>query len=204
MSGRLDAAGALGGDGAAEAAMRGSRSDAVLCRRVREQRDEQAFRELVGRYRRAFYAVVNGFRSAEDLVERDDQEQEALIAFWQTAQAYDHTWKAPYGAIACGQARDRLTGAVRHALRHKERANRDAARLDAQLTDKTTTTLADVVAAPAAFWEPDAIAQIRHELRVLSTELPRALSPTEREAMERLMLGERAREACGSAVTACA
>ena len=172
-----------------------ARTNACLCRRVREYGDHEAFAELVRRHQRQLRTTVYGFAwtISAGYAERDDLEQETLIGFWRAAEVFEPDRCVPYGAVAAQVARRRLIDMVRDARREKERANREAARLDQQLSDETdgAMTLGDTIPAPAAFWEPELVAEIRHDLRILSTELPTSLSSTEREALTRVMLDER-------------
>jgi hypothetical protein len=86
-------------------------------------------------------------------------------------------------------ARTRLKNVVRVQQQQKYRVQHDALHLDEPIADDTETTFADRLAAPEC-WQPDVIAEIRHDLRILSTELTRELSSTEREALTRVMLEE--------------
>ena len=70
---------------------------------------------------------------------------------------------------------------------------RDAMSLDAPVTDadgETVGTLSDTIAGPE-WLDPEVIAEIRADLRMLSDELPGQLSSVEHEALGRVMLDER-------------
>jgi RNA polymerase sigma factor (sigma-70 family) len=163
----------------------------MLCRRVRDRDDQAAFAEIIKRNRMAIRCTVREFRWAIErgYLDRDEATQEVLLAFWEAAGRFEHNWRATFATFAQVYARTRLKNAVRVQRQAKYEAQRDMLRLDAPLTEETQVTHGDLVAA-ADYWQPEVIAEIRHDLRVLSTELPQALSSTEREALTRVMLEE--------------
>ena len=165
---------------------------AMLCRRVREHGDQAAFAELVRRNRVAIRLVVREYRWAigRGYLDRDEATQEVLLAFWEAAGRFEHNWQATFTTFAKVYARTRLKNAVRTQRQRKYQEQRDALPLDAPLSEEDPDiTHADQLAAPD-YWQPEIIAEIREDLRVLSTELPQALSATEREALTRVMLEE--------------
>ena len=165
---------------------------AMLCRRVREHGDQAAFAELVRRNRVAIRLVVREYRWAigRGYLERDEATQEVLLAFWEAAGRFEHNWRATFTTFAKVYARTRLKNAVRTQRQRKYQEQRDALPLDAPLSQEDPDiTHADQLAAPD-YWQPEIIAEIREDLRILSTELPQALSSTEREALTRVMLEE--------------
>jgi RNA polymerase sigma factor (sigma-70 family) len=168
-----------------------ARSAAVLCKRVREDGDQAAFAEIVRRNRVAIRLTVREFRWAQETygLERDELTQEVLLAFWEAACSFKDNWRATYTTFAKTYARTRLKNAVRVQQQTKYREQREAFRLDEPIAEDTETTFADQLAAPD-YWQPEVIAEIRHDLRILGTELTRELSSTEREALTRVMLDE--------------
>jgi RNA polymerase sigma factor (sigma-70 family) len=166
-------------------------SAAVLCKRVRDDGDQAAFAELVARNRVAIRLTVREFRWAQHNygLEHDELTQEVLLAFWEAACNFVDNWQATYATFAKTYARTRLKNAVRTQQQKKYRAQHDALRLDAPIAEDSETTFADQLTAPE-YWQPEVIAEIRHDLRILSTELTRELSSTEREALTRVMLDE--------------
>jgi RNA polymerase sigma factor (sigma-70 family) len=168
-----------------------ARTTAVLCKRVRDHRDQAAFAELVKRNRVAIRLTVREFRWAQDAygLEPDELTQEVLLAFWEAAGNFVENRQATYTTFAKAYARTRLKNAVRVQQQTKYRAQHDALHLDEPIAEGSETTFADQLPAPD-YWQPEVIAEIRHDLRILSTELIRELSSTEREALTRVMLDE--------------
>ena len=130
--------------------------------------------------------------------------QETLLGFWKAAGDFENNHRATYTRMAKVYARNRILAAVARERTDKRRREREALSLQAQSPDpqglEDGDTLGDTIAAPD-YWEPEVIAQIRADLRLLSSELPQALSPVEHEALARVMLDESNGGRSGSALT---
>ena len=161
-----------------------------MCERIRNG-DSAAFTELIRRNKRALDFLLVEFDWALMYLPRDDQLQEALIGFWKAAVDYEPRQDATYATMAKTYARARVRTEIARARTVKAMMIRDAMSLDAEVTDSEGLigTLGDTVAGPE-WLDPEIIAEIRADLRMLSAELPGKLSSVEHEALGRVMLDE--------------
>lgn len=125
---------------------------------------------LFSRHRRLALAIARDWHLPGS--DRDDVRQEALLALWEAARAYQPGRGATFPTFATTVVRRRLADAVKHANRGKHQT----------LTNAGRDTLLDRQPAP----DIDAVLLHRQRLRQL-TGRARTLTPAERDTLRRIL-----------------